>query len=601
MKKAETSMGSLKNPVKWKVSVVELCLVLLLTIDSTTGGTVVNCSAQNYPGTPCSTPLDTTILDLSYNNIERIELQDFSLLKGLRKLFLQFNRISSVNPQAFSANPALEYLDISHNRLPQISSLPFSNLRALTYLDISNNAEVVLHLSPTISLLKDLQVLKLGNPHLTSFRKDSFQGLSSLKLKEFLLITGDFTEYEPTSLMPLHNLERLTLELNISVTLHMKDLVNFSASYNKIHLESQDPLIWTKSLRRLNLRGNQLSDKVLSKLPESLEMLDLSFNDIKTITNMVPMKNLVELYLSGNQLKSMPELSLFTSINLLHVDQNDIATFDTNPIRSSSLTELKFGHNPFNCDRHGAKSHRSDSGGSHKEQEPSKIMVDSTDDPNIFNTHTVESKPAGEKDFMPYSPDPDDPVKPGPQARPTVIRWGGGGKEVYIAGSFNNWSTKIPLNKSHNDFVAILDLPEGEHQYKFFVDGQWVHDPSEPVVTSQMGTINNLIQVKKSDFEVFDALQVDSLECSDTSEHRAPFQELFSGCFFKEEAVSGRSALEVYMFRPEERFKAPPILPPHLLQVILNKDTNISDGVMVLSATHRYKKKYVTSLLYKPI
>lgn len=33
--------------------------------------------------------------------------------------------------------------------------------------------------------------------------------------------------------------------------------------------------------------------------------------------------------------------------------------------------------------------------------------------------------------------------------------------------------------QSHNDFVAILDLPEGEHQYKFFVDGQWVHDISE--------------------------------------------------------------------------------------------------------------------------
>lgn len=36
-------------------------------------------------------------------------------------------------------------------------------------------------------------------------------------------------------------------------------------------------------------------------------------------------------------------------------------------------------------DRHGAKTHRSDSGGSHKDHEPSK-MVDSTDDPNIFNT-----------------------------------------------------------------------------------------------------------------------------------------------------------------------------------------------------------------------
>nr|XP_028588004.1 5'-AMP-activated protein kinase subunit beta-2 isoform X2 [Podarcis muralis]XP_028588005.1 5'-AMP-activated protein kinase subunit beta-2 isoform X2 [Podarcis muralis]XP_028588006.1 5'-AMP-activated protein kinase subunit beta-2 isoform X2 [Podarcis muralis]XP_028588007.1 5'-AMP-activated protein kinase subunit beta-2 isoform X2 [Podarcis muralis] len=39
--------------------------------------------------------------------------------------------------------------------------------------------------------------------------------------------------------------------------------------------------------------------------------------------------------------------------------------------------------------------------------------------------------------------------------------------------------SSAPPTPSHNDFVAILDLPEGEHQYKFFVDGQWVHDPSE--------------------------------------------------------------------------------------------------------------------------
>lgn len=36
---------------------------------------------------------------------------------------------------------------------------------------------------------------------------------------------------------------------------------------------------------------------------------------------------------------------------------------------------------------------------------------------------------------------------------------------------------------------------------------------------------------------------------------------------------------EQYIFRPEEHFKAPPILPPHLLQVILNKDTNVSVSV----------------------
>lgn len=32
---------------------------------------------------------------------------------------------------------------------------------------------------------------------------------------------------------------------------------------------------------------------------------------------------------------------------------------------------------------------------------------------------------------------------------------------------------------SQNNFVAIIDLPEGEHQYKFYVDGHWTLDPKE--------------------------------------------------------------------------------------------------------------------------
>uniref|UniRef100_A0A5F8GUX2 Association with the SNF1 complex (ASC) domain-containing protein n=1 Tax=Monodelphis domestica TaxID=13616 RepID=A0A5F8GUX2_MONDO len=103
----------------------------------------------------------------------------------------------------------------------------------------------------------------------------------------------------------------------------------------------------------------------------------------------------------------------------------------------------------------------------------------------------------------------------------------------------------------------------------------------------------------------------------------------FTGCSdildkYLSSSPPGLYGQEMYVFRSEERFKSPPILPPHLLQVILNKDTNIScdpallpepnhvmlnhlyalsikDSVMVLSATHRYKKKYVTTLLYKPI
>ncbi|KAF3850999.1 hypothetical protein F7725_012771 [Dissostichus mawsoni] len=191
------------------------------------------------------------------------------------------------------------------------------------------------------------------------------------------------------------------------------------------------------------------------------------------------------------------------------------------------------------------------------------------------------------QEFLAWQHDLESDSKSPTQARPTVFRWTGAAKEVFVSGSFNNWATKIPLNKSQKNFVGIVDLPEGEHQYKFSVDGQWTLDPTGAVTTSKTGTVNNVIQVKTTDFEVFDALRIDSEDTEDISDLSS--------------SPPGPYLQEAYVIKPEDKIKHPPILPPHLLQVLLNKDTSISDGVMVLSATHRYKKKYVTTLLYKPI
>ncbi|XP_026281601.1 5'-AMP-activated protein kinase subunit beta-1 isoform X3 [Frankliniella occidentalis] len=192
---------------------------------------------------------------------------------------------------------------------------------------------------------------------------------------------------------------------------------------------------------------------------------------------------------------------------------------------------------------------------------------------------------------------------PGEKVLPTVFKWDGGGKQVYISGTFTEWKV-IPMVKSHGDFVTIIDLPEGEHQYKFMVDGEWKHDPSVKIIHNDVGTKNNMVSVKRSDFEVFQALAKDSESVSQT--------------------IQSDYCQEIPQNKPWEKVPGPPILPPHLLQVILNKDTplsceptllpepnhvmlnhlyalSIKDGVMVLSATHRYRKKYVTTLLYKPI
>ncbi|MBU4318801.1 MAG: AAA family ATPase [Proteobacteria bacterium] len=73
-------------------------------------------------------------------------------------------------------------------------------------------------------------------------------------------------------------------------------------------------------------------------------------------------------------------------------------------------------------------------------------------------------------------------------------------KSVRIAGTFNNWApTDDYLMNRQNDgvWVKIINLPPGEHQYKFFVDeSKWVEDTGNPeICTSNPFGSKNSIRV----------------------------------------------------------------------------------------------------------
>lgn len=112
-------------------------------------------------------------------------------------------------------------------------------------------------------------------------------------------------------------------------------------------------------------------------------------------------------------------------------------------------------------------------GSSHEEEEPyyTKPVVTTTVEP-IVTTSTTTSSATSEP--IPIATHQTN-VDPSTKVLPTVFKWDGGGKEVFISGTFSDWKS-IPMVKSHGDFVTIVDLPEGEHQYKFCVDGEWRHD-----------------------------------------------------------------------------------------------------------------------------
>lgn len=62
------------------------------------------------------------------------------------------------------------------------------------------------------------------------------------------------------------------------------------------------------------------------------------------------------------------------------------------------------------------------------------------------------------------------------------------------------------MSHSQGDFVTIVNIPEGNHEYKYIVDGNEQINSNAKISESSK---NNVISVKKSDFEVFEALAMD--------------------------------------------------------------------------------------------
>ena len=78
---------------------------------------------------------------------------------------------------------------------------------------------------------------------------------------------------------------------------------------------------------------------------------------------------------------------------------------------------------------------------------------------------------------------------------PSVFCWSYGGQHVFLAGSFNNWTAKIPMVKSTSDFSLILDMPPGTYEYRYIVDDKWECAPDQNIIVDQHGQLTNSVQI----------------------------------------------------------------------------------------------------------
>eukprot|EP00249_Psilotum_nudum_P003942 c17448_g1_i2 orf=359-1291(+) len=184
---------------------------------------------------------------------------------------------------------------------------------------------------------------------------------------------------------------------------------------------------------------------------------------------------------------------------------------------------------------------------------------------------------------------------------PTLIQWNLDGNEVFIEGSWDNWSTRIPLQKAGKDFLLVKLLPSGVYQYRFIVNGKRRYAPDAPWIYDEMGNANNVLDVH--DYVPENLESIAGFEPPQSPE--MSYNNSFPG--------------------PEDFGKEPPVVPPHLHMTLLNVPPNVDTpgsllcpqhvilnhlyvekgksmhSVPAIGLTSRFRSKYVTVVLYKPL
>ena len=80
---------------------------------------------------------------------------------------------------------------------------------------------------------------------------------------------------------------------------------------------------------------------------------------------------------------------------------------------------------------------------------------------------------------------------------------------VQVAGSWNKWRPhNLVFNPRDSSWSLSLKLRPGCYQYKYIIDGEWIHDPSKAWQDDGKGNINNVINRTNANINISIAVAI---------------------------------------------------------------------------------------------
>ncbi|XP_078406843.1 toll-like receptor 22 [Cetorhinus maximus] len=307
-------------------------------------------------------------LNLSFNQINRIDSHDFATLGKLKQLFLVGNKITQVASSSFYGLLQLTELQLGNNYLLEIANFS-SSLKRLKILNLNCNKLSVIK-QHTFSHLQNLRHLNLIDNQLSNLHNESFDGLSNLK--QLLLgsnrLTVDILRGHVFS--PVKSLEVLQLFDNFLTYPSSKKLdrapftslksLHYLAINSQAHnglrhfpLNFLEGLHSLKELHAGNIVINYLDSDTFYFAP-NISFLDLSNNVLQSISPslLLQLPALTELHLNKVGLQNLDFLTYVRLINLklIRATGNQIGLVNQAQIEAvPSLTFLDLRDNPFIC------------------------------------------------------------------------------------------------------------------------------------------------------------------------------------------------------------------------------------------------------------
>ena len=301
----------------------------------------VDCNGKQLRNIPHNIPTDTMKLDLSNNQIERINSSQFMNLETLRELVLTGNQLTSLEVGTFKYLKNLENLNLGTNNIKVLAAGVFDGMSKLKGIDLTEN--FIQNINDAFQNLQMLERLDLGNNKIKTINGMAFNDLKNLIY--LVLPKNEITKIDRFALRPLQKLSSVILSKNPLKNANALFVKNRQLSYIDLTdcALTRIPAKFPPSIQYLQLRNNNITriKKFAFSKNKLLGILVLDHNKISFIEKGAfgPLKVLQELWLNSNNLMEFPS-PVSPSIKSIYISKNKIQRISRNNFPANSQLKI---------------------------------------------------------------------------------------------------------------------------------------------------------------------------------------------------------------------------------------------------------------------